>query len=38
MGLSAEAFGGSVAKASEFMIEEIDRWGHVIKAAKIEMQ
>jgi tripartite-type tricarboxylate transporter receptor subunit TctC len=36
--LSAEVFGGSVAKASRFMIEEVDRWGHVIKAAKIEMQ
>ncbi len=36
--LSAEVFGGSVDKASKFMIEEVDRWGHVIKAAKIEMQ
>ena len=37
-GLSAQVFGGSVAKTSQFMHEEIDRWGHVIKAANIEMQ
>jgi tripartite-type tricarboxylate transporter receptor subunit TctC len=37
-GLSAQVFGGSVAKTSQFMHEEVDRWGHVIKAANIEMQ
>jgi tripartite-type tricarboxylate transporter receptor subunit TctC len=37
-GLSAQVFGGSVAKTSQFMHEEIDRWGHVIKAANVEMQ
>jgi tripartite-type tricarboxylate transporter receptor subunit TctC len=37
-GLSAQVFGGSVAKTSKFMHEEVDRWGHVIKAANVEMQ
>jgi tripartite-type tricarboxylate transporter receptor subunit TctC len=36
--LSAEAFGGSVDKTAEYLKGEIDRWGAVIKSAKIEMQ
>jgi tripartite-type tricarboxylate transporter receptor subunit TctC len=36
--LSAETFGGSVEKTSQYMSEEIDRWGAVIKAADIQIQ
>ena len=36
--LSAEIFGGSVAKTSEYMHAEIDRWGDVIKAAHIKLE
>ena len=35
--LSAEVFGGSVEKTSSYMQEEIDRWGAVIKSAKIAL-
>ena len=35
--LSAEIFGGSIEKTSRYMQEEIDRWGAVIKSAKIEL-
>jgi tripartite-type tricarboxylate transporter receptor subunit TctC len=36
--LSAEIFGGSVDKTAQYMRDEIDRWGAVIKSAKIELQ
>ncbi len=36
--LSAEIFGGSIEKASEYMGDEVDRWHAVIKAANIESQ
>ena len=36
--LSAEAFGGSAEKATKYMQEEVERWGHVIKAADIKLQ
>jgi tripartite-type tricarboxylate transporter receptor subunit TctC len=36
--LSGEVFGGSVEKTSSYMRAEIDRWGAVIKSAKIELQ
>ena len=36
--LSAETFGGSTAKAATYMREEVERWGHVIKAADIKLQ
>jgi tripartite-type tricarboxylate transporter receptor subunit TctC len=36
--LSAEVFGGSVEKTAKYLRGEIDRWGGVIKAAKIEIQ
>ena len=36
--LSAEIFGGSVAKASKYMLDEVDRWRAVIKAANVEIQ
>ena len=36
--LSAEIFGGSVAKTSTYMHEEVDRWSKVIKAANIKLQ
>jgi tripartite-type tricarboxylate transporter receptor subunit TctC len=36
--LSAEIFGGSVAKTSAYMHEEVDRWGNVIKAANIKLE
>jgi tripartite-type tricarboxylate transporter receptor subunit TctC len=36
--LSAEIFGGSVAKTSTYMHEEVDRWGNVIKAANIKLE
>jgi tripartite-type tricarboxylate transporter receptor subunit TctC len=35
--LSAEIFGGSVEKTSNYMHEEVDRWGNVIKAANIKL-
>jgi tripartite-type tricarboxylate transporter receptor subunit TctC len=36
--LSAEIFGGSVEKTSEYMRDEVARWRAVIKAANIELQ
>ena len=36
--LSAEIFGGSVEKTAKYMHEEVERWGAVIKSAKIELQ
>jgi tripartite-type tricarboxylate transporter receptor subunit TctC len=36
--LSAEAFGGSVDKTAKYLQDEIERWGGVIKSAKIEIQ
>src|SRR5258707_3169499 len=36
--LSAEVFGGSTEKAGEYMREEVERWGAVIKAADIKLQ
>jgi tripartite-type tricarboxylate transporter receptor subunit TctC len=36
--LSAEIFGGSVEKTAKYMHEEVDRWGAVIKSAKIVLQ
>jgi tripartite-type tricarboxylate transporter receptor subunit TctC len=36
--LSAEVFGGSVEQTAQYLRKEIDRWGAVIKAAKIELQ
>jgi tripartite-type tricarboxylate transporter receptor subunit TctC len=36
--LSAETFGGSVAKSAKYMQEEVARWGNVIKAADIKLQ
>jgi tripartite-type tricarboxylate transporter receptor subunit TctC len=36
--LSAEVFGGSVDKTAKYLQDEIDRWGGVIKAAKVELQ
>jgi tripartite-type tricarboxylate transporter receptor subunit TctC len=36
--LSAETFGGSVAKTSRYMGDEVERWRAVIKAANIEIQ
>jgi tripartite-type tricarboxylate transporter receptor subunit TctC len=36
--LSAEVFGGSVDKTAKYLRNEIDRWGGVIKSAKIEIQ
>jgi tripartite-type tricarboxylate transporter receptor subunit TctC len=36
--LSAEIFGGSPAKAAQYMHEEVDRWDKVIKAAHIKLQ
>src|SRR5205809_1120705 len=36
--LSAEVFGGSVDRTAKYLRDEIDRWGAVIKSAKIEMQ
>lgn len=36
--LSAEIFGGSVAKTAKYMHEEVDRWDGVIKAAHITLQ
>jgi tripartite-type tricarboxylate transporter receptor subunit TctC len=36
--LSAEIYGGSVDQTVQYMRSEVDRWGMVIKSAKIEMQ
>ena len=36
--LSAEVYGGSVDRTAKYLREEIDRWGGVIKSAKIEIQ
>jgi len=36
--LSAQTFGGSVEKMTRYMRQEIERWGHVIKAADIKLQ
>src|SRR5215468_3649551 len=36
--LSAEVFGGSVEKSAKYLQDEVERWGGVIKAAKIEIQ
>jgi tripartite-type tricarboxylate transporter receptor subunit TctC len=36
--LSAEIFGGSPAKAADYMRQEVARWGDVIKAADIKLQ
>jgi len=36
--LSAEVFGGSVDKTAKYLRAEIERWGAVIKSAKIEVQ
>ena len=36
--LSAEVFGGSVARTRDYMREEVARWDRVIKAAQIKVQ
>jgi tripartite-type tricarboxylate transporter receptor subunit TctC len=36
--LSAETFGGSEEKATNYMKQEVERWGNVIKAADIKLQ
>jgi hypothetical protein len=36
--LSAETFGGSAEKSAQYMREEVERWGNVIKAADIKLQ
>jgi tripartite-type tricarboxylate transporter receptor subunit TctC len=36
--LSAEIYGGSVAKTAKYMHEEVDRWDDVIKAAHIKIR
>ena len=36
--LSAEIYGGSVERASDYMHTEVDRWGNVIKAAHIKLE
>ena len=36
--LSAEVFGGSVDRTAKYLQDEIDRWGEVIKSAKVEIQ
>jgi tripartite-type tricarboxylate transporter receptor subunit TctC len=36
--LTAEVFGGSVEKTAKYLQDEIDRWGEVIKSAKVEIQ
>ena len=36
--LSAEIYGGSPEKAARYMVEEVARWGGVIKAADIKLQ
>jgi tripartite-type tricarboxylate transporter receptor subunit TctC len=35
--LSAETFGGSVEETAHYMRQEVDRWGAVIKSAKIKL-
>ena len=36
--LSAEIIGGSAERAGQYMREEVDRWGNVIRAAKVKLQ
>jgi tripartite-type tricarboxylate transporter receptor subunit TctC len=36
--LSAQTFGGSVENMTRYMQQEVERWGHVIKAADIKLQ
>ncbi len=36
--LSADIYGGAVAKTAKYMHEEVDRWDNVIKAAHIKLQ
>jgi tripartite-type tricarboxylate transporter receptor subunit TctC len=36
--LSAEIFGGPVERTSEYMHEEVDRWGNLIRAAHIKLE
>jgi tripartite-type tricarboxylate transporter receptor subunit TctC len=36
--LTADVFGGSVEKTSQYMQEEVKRWGGVIKAANIKIE
>lgn len=36
--LSADVYGGSPARASKYMHEEVERWGGVIKAANIKLE
>ncbi|MDB5575078.1 MAG: hypothetical protein JWR80_254, partial [Bradyrhizobium sp.] len=36
--LSAETFGGSVEKTAQYLREEVERWGNVIKAADVKLQ
>jgi tripartite-type tricarboxylate transporter receptor subunit TctC len=36
--LSAEVFGGPVEKSAKYLQDEVERWGRVIKAAKVELQ
>jgi len=36
--LSAETFGGSVERSTLYMQKEVERWGHVIKAAGVALQ
>ncbi len=35
--LSAEIFGGSIEKTSQYMQNEVERWGGVIEAAKVKL-
>jgi tripartite-type tricarboxylate transporter receptor subunit TctC len=36
--LSAEVFGGSVERTTNYHAGEVDRWGNVIKAAGVTLQ
>jgi len=36
--LSAEIFGGSAQRARRYMQDEVDRWGNVIRAARVTLQ
>jgi len=36
--MSAETFGGSAEKTANYMRQEVERWGDVIKAADIKLQ
>ena len=36
--LSAEVFGGSSERTRQYMQEEVERWGNVIKAADVKLQ